>query len=321
MRRQEFRRTTKGRSALGIVGYLLFCALLLAGGTLFGWLQQSPLATQMLRDTVLRREPKEAWGGKPSVTLLLLGCDEDRYYGGKQIIHEQARSDLMLVAKLDFANNRISGISIPRDTLASPKGYRNHKINAYHLIGGPELSERAVESILPLEIDRVIVLNYQAFEDMVDLVGGVEVDVPKKMDYDDDRGGLHIHLKKGVQRLGGKEAVGFVRFRHTDDDFRRQARQKAFLMAFKDAALARPAVLPQVAEKAKDVMGGALNDEEISSLALFARGVGNQNIKLGMLPTVPTRRFNLRVDQARLKGVLKEHDLVPRDSRVASGSR
>src|SRR5207253_927402 len=146
--------------------------------------------------------------------------------------------------------NRITGVSIPRDTLAAPDGYKRQKINAFHLLGGPDLSKAAVESLIPVQIDRVVVLNYKAFEDMIDLVGGVDVSVPKKMDYDDVRGHLHIHLKPGPQHLGGEDAVGFVRFRHSDDDFHRQGRQKAFLLAFKNAVMHRPSALPQVAVKA-----------------------------------------------------------------------
>ncbi|MEA2554379.1 MAG: polyisoprenyl-teichoic acid--peptidoglycan teichoic acid transferase, partial [Fimbriimonadaceae bacterium] len=250
---------------VGGVFYLAFCLIILAAGALAGWIYSSPVVRTVVMRSIFHQRPEASWGGKESVNLLVLGCDEDRYYGGKQIIHEQARSDMMLVARLDFKNNRITGVSIPRDTLAAPQGYKAQKINAYHVLGGADLSRAAVESILPLQIDRVVVLNYKAFQEMIDLVGGVEVDVPKKMDYDDVRGHLHIHLNPGVQRLNGEDAVGFVRFRHSDDDFHRQGRQKDFLVAFKNSLMERPALLPQVAEKARAVMGNSLSPDEMAS--------------------------------------------------------
>lgn len=300
----------RGKRILGGIFYALFCGLILTVGAILGWINSSPLARTVLLQTLRHDKPQEAWSGRDSVTLLILGCDEDRYYGGKQIIHQQARSDMMLVAKLDFKNNRISGVSIPRDTLARPDGYRTQKINAFHLIGGPDLSKAAVESLLPVQIDRVVVLNYNAFEEMIDLVGGVEVEVPKKMDYDDNRGHLHIHLRPGKQVLDGVDAVGFVRYRHSDDDFHRQARQKAFLLAFKNAVMKRPSSLPRVAEKAREVMGNSLTPDEIASLALFARSVGDSNVKMGMIPTVPSRNYNLRVDKRKIGKVLAEYHLI-----------
>lgn len=295
---------------LGKLMYGGFCLGTLFLSGIIGWISTSTVARSMVFHTLRRESPSEAWGGKDSVNLLVLGCDEDRYYGGQQIIHNMARSDMMLVAKLDFKKNQITGISIPRDTLAAPDGYRRHKINAYHLIGGPNLSKAAVESILPVDIDRVVVLNYKAFESMIDLVGGVTVTVPKAMDYDDNRGHLHIHLKPGIQHLDGEQAVGFVRFRHSDDDFHRQARQKAFLIAFKQAVLRHPGALPQVADKAREVMGNSLTPDEIVSLALFTRSVGSQNIKMGMVPTLSAGNYNLRVDKQKLPKILREYNLV-----------
>ena len=292
-----------------IVGYSFygfFCAFCLISGALVAWINSSAVVRTVLLQSLQHKSPEEAWGGKDSVNLLILGCDEDWYYKGTQLIHSQARSDMILVAKLDFKNNRITGISIPRDTLARVAGYRRQKVNAYHLLGGADLSKEAVESLVPVQIDKVIVLNYDAFAAMVDLVGGVRLDVPKNMNYDDNAGHLHIHLAEGVQTLDGTQAVGFVRFRHSDSDFMRQARQKEFLLAFKNAMLRKPGILPEVAEKAREVTGNSLTPDEIASLALFVHGVPNMDIKMGMVPTVSAGNFNLRIDAAKLPATLRE---------------
>jgi polyisoprenyl-teichoic acid--peptidoglycan teichoic acid transferase len=309
-----------GIRILGALAYLLFCTAIFAIGAAAGWISQSPLGFKGF--TTILRPPKvgtpDVFDGRSSINLLILGCDEDLYYGGKQVLLKQARSDMMLVARLDFRQNRISGVSIPRDTLCELPGFREQKINAYHAIGAkksPELgklyAKQAVETILPpVMIDRVLVIDYDAFQEMVNLVGGVSLYVDKKMKYTDKAGGLFINFKPGKQHLDGYEAMCFVRYRHGDDDFHRQNRQKEFLMSFKDAMLKNLTALPQVANKAKDAIGGGLTDEEIIALAHFARKVSRDNIKMGVVPVLPADKYNFRVNTAELPSTLAEFHLT-----------
>ena len=90
----------------------------------------------------------------------------------------------------------------------------------------------------------------------------------------------------------------------------RQARQKQFLLAFKNSVMRHPGLLPQVAEKAREVMGNSLSPDEMASLALFVRSVGNENIKMGMVPTRTAFGSSLRVDAAKLPKVLREFHLT-----------
>lgn len=254
----------------------------------------------------------------------MLGCDEDWYFGGKQLIRHKARSDMMLLCRIDFKHKQISGISIPRDTLVASDGHRAQKINAYHLYGKTDeeksaSSKEAVETLLPgVQIDRVLVLDFDSFNKMVDVVGGVDVYVPKNMNYDDERGHLHIHLKAGHQHLDGDQAQGFVRFRHSDDDFHRSARQHDFVLAFKDAVKSHLAQLPDVVEKARDLTGHALSDEELAYIANFAESVGSDNIVMGLLPVVDARddAFDLRVDESKVDDVLRQYHFL--DDTVGS---
>jgi len=296
--------------------YLTFCFVTLAAGSATGWIGKSAVLAGIIK-TKLHIPQADPFEGKDSLTLLVLGCDEDWYFGGKQLIRHKAQSDMMLVAKLDFKNNRITGLSIPRDTLCQVAGYRDQKINAYHLLGGNNLSKEAVETLLPdVHIDRVMALNFDAFKEMVDTVGGVEVYVPKNMNYDDNRGHLHIHLKTGKQKLDGEAAEGFVRFRHTDDDFHRTDRQRDFMLAFKDSVIHHWTLLPQVSDKAEAVMGHALTPDEIASIATFASKVGSDNIQMGLLPTLDAGNFNLQVDERQLPIILHKYHLTPDDATV-----
>jgi len=318
-----------GRRILGYFLYGLFCLFALAVGTFYGYAKQSPLIWKVVTHPFSPPAVGDTEvfdGNKDAVNLLILGCDQDLYYKGQFVITKQARADMILIARLDFKNKRITGVSIPRDTLCQLAGYREQKINAYHLLGqkdgggaqgGKDLMKRAVESLIPVQIDRVLVLDYDAFQEMVDQVGGITMTVAKKMDYDDDAAKLHIHFKPGQYHMNGYQAMGFVRFRKSnkghrggDSDFARQDRQKQFLLAFKDALMKRKTAIAAVAEKAKAAISGGLSDEEIIALAYFSRGIGQNSIKMGQVPVVDAGDYNLRIDQAELPKVLNEFHLV-----------
>lgn len=299
------RRPLWHRIAGGLI-YVAFCATVLMACAAWRWANQSTLVKQLVTQQIMNTPPEEVFENKDYLTILVLGCDVDLSYGGKKVLKQAARSDMMLVAKLDFAHRKVTGISIPRDLLVALPGYREQKINAYHVLGGNELSKRAAEQVLGISIDRVVEIDYEAFQEMVDLIGGVEVYIPKKLKYTDKAGGLFIDLKPGKQTLDGYDSMCFVRYRHGDSDFARQDRQKDFLLAFKDGVMKQPGKLPTVANKAMEVMGGELDAREVASLMLFARKVGNDNIKMGMVPTRDEANYNLSVDRSKLREKLKE---------------
>ncbi|CAN5655722.1 hypothetical protein BH11ARM2_BH11ARM2_30120 [soil metagenome] len=337
------------RRFIGGAFYTVFLVTALIGGTAAGWMKKSPLMGTLFRTVIAPRPPEEVFGGKGQLTLLLMGCDEDRYWSGydprgrkiaepitakgSNIKRKYARADMLLVAKLDFAKNTVSGISIPRDTECELPGYHKQKINAYNVIAveddgtrkgrqvpiseqdGPQWMRQAVEQTLPgVSIDRVVVMNYDAFKEMVDAVGGVVVDIDKRMDYDDNAGEVHIHFKPGRQKLDGYNSMMYVRFRKGrggDDDYKRQERQKQFLASFKQAVIQNPTKLPQVLNAAAAVMNGALNEEEIAALAMFAKGVKPTDIKMGRIPTLDQRgTTNLKVDEDKLTETLEQFGLL-----------
>jgi len=288
------------------VGWVIWASLLMGIGVAWGWLGQSDLFRGLVNQTLRNTPPREVFQ-QDSVNILLLGCDETRDPRTKQILKKNARSDMMLVARLDFKNNLITALSIPRDLGVRIDGYGLSKINSYHDKGGPELSKHAVETVMGVPIDRVAVLDYDAFKRMVDLIGGVEVYVDKHLKYTDTWGDLYIDIKPGRQKLDGEQAMGFVRIRKLDSDFVRQSRQKDFLLAFKDGMLANPMRLPHVANEVQKALGGGLTNEEIASLALFARSVGPDNIKMGMIPVREQRGTTmLELDRGQLQAVLQD---------------
>ena len=293
--------------------FLLGFALVL--GTFAGWANKSPVVRDTLIQEITGAEAKDAFAGTDSLSVLVLGVDNVvsvNRWGAKVKTIEGGRSDMMLVARLDFENNRIGAVSIPRDTLHRMRPYRKQKINAYHAIGGADLSADAVESMLPgVTIDRTVVLNFDAFVDIVDILGGVDIYVPKDMKWDDDWGDLHIDLKKGRQHLDGYEAMGFARFRHTDSDYERQKRQKDLMVALKQKMMTNVFQAGNVADKSLELFGNAFESNEMASLIRFVKSVETHNITMGQVPVVEVPdTYDLELDRRNVEDVLAEFRVV-----------
>lgn len=135
------------------------------------------------------------------VNLLVLGLDE-----------YEERSDVMLLANFNPNNGRLNLLSLARDTRVQI-GRRYTKINALVGIGGEELAIRKVEEFTGLPVSYYVTLNFEGFKKLIDILGGVEMNIKFNMNYDDPEQNLHIHLKKGKQVLNGEKAVQFVRYR------------------------------------------------------------------------------------------------------------
>lgn len=296
----------------GVTLYVIFVFLVFFIGSVAGWLNTSRLIRNNggLFGLLSPKNPEDVFH-QNSVTVLLLGCDEDRLPGGQVVSRAKARSDLMMLVRMDFDKKTITGISIPRDTKLALPGYTNHKINAYHAYGGNDLSKTAVETLLPgVKIDRVVTLDFDGFIGMVDALGGVDVNVDRNMDYDDKAGNLHIHLKKGLQHLSGDAAEGYVRFRHADSDLVRENRQHEFMIAFKEQLQHHIGALPSVLDQAAKFMADGFNDQEVMSLGQFATRVPKENINLGQLPVKDGPGSFLTPIKKEIPGVLQKYDLV-----------
>jgi len=231
-------------------------------------------------------KPENAFPGKRKLTILVVGADENRDHR-KRVVDTMARTDTILVAQVDFVNQRINALSIPRDTLVRIPRHGWGKINSAHALGGPKLLVETVSNLLGnLQIDHVVIVSYKAFEEAVDALGGVTIEVEKRMVYHDNWGDLHVDLHPGVQRLNGKQALGYVRFRHTDSDFHRIERQQKFIRAVKER-LKDPSVwmrAPQVLAAGLRHTRTTMEFEQMLALALFARQLSDEHIRTETLP-------------------------------------
>ena len=165
---------------------------------------------------------------KDYVNLLVLGLDE-----------YEARTDVILILNYSLQEGKLNILSIPRDTKVYVNG-KPEKINALYLIGGVPMVRDRIKKITGLTTDYYVTLNFKGFRKIIDILDGVEFDVPINMNYDDPVQNLHIHIKKGKQILNGRQAEGLVRFRkgnnnesgYEDGDIGRIRMQQEFIKAF-----------------------------------------------------------------------------------------
>ncbi|HXM19236.1 MAG TPA: LCP family protein [Candidatus Tumulicola sp.] len=227
--------------------------------------------------------------GRQKLRVLVMGLDEN-WTTSDEMYTSATRSDTMLATNIDLTSKQIAIISIPRDTWVHiPKsGYG--KINEAIADAGPWRAIKTVEDELAFpHFDYYIVLKIDATKNIVDAIGGLDVNVEKSMDYDDDWGQLHIHLKKGLQHLNGEQAVGYIRFRHDPEgDFGRMRRQRQVIgdlvKRIKDPSIV--STLPSLIALVRDNIRTNMPYDKMFYLALGMRGVTPQMVHTSQLPVV-----------------------------------
>jgi LCP family protein required for cell wall assembly len=172
--------------------------------------------------------------GRP-VNILLIGSDKR---AGAEGAGDPGRSDSLILLRMDGDRGFISMLSFPRDLYVNIPGYGTDKINAAFSAGGPAKTIETIKSLTGQPINYFVNIDFDGFEKLVDQVGGVYLDVDRKYFHKNVPGdGIddyeEIDLKPGYQRLNGVDALDYVRYRHTDSDFARIARQQAFLSELK----------------------------------------------------------------------------------------
>ncbi|WP_422661968.1 LCP family protein [Pannus brasiliensis] len=197
-------------------------------------------------------------------------------------------TDTMLLLRFDPASKKLTMLSIPRDTRTNIEGYGERKINEANSLGGPALTAETVSELLGgVAIDRYVRVNVQGLEKLIDALGGVTIDVPKDMKYNDFSQHFYIDLKKGKQHLDGAKAVQFSRFRHDAyGDIGRVQRQQQLMRAVMEQALQPGALLkiPDILKVIQTHIDTNLTLEELLALAGFATEVDRSNLQMVLLP-------------------------------------
>lgn len=222
------------------------------------------------------------------VNLLLMGIDEVPNVPEDSPEIFSGRTDTLLLVRVDPESPAVNVMSIPRDTRVRIPGYGTAKINHANVEGGPELVAQTLSYNLgTVPVDRYVRVSTGAFREIVDLVGGVEVYVPKRMVYEDQTQGLYIDLYPGWQTLNGDQAEQFARFRKDETgDIGRVQRQQMLLKALRQR-LTSPAVipkLPQIIRVLQRYIDTNLSLEEMLALATFALDLQTDDLHMVMLP-------------------------------------
>jgi len=228
------------------------------------------------------RELQVPLPGRPAVALVI-GYDH-RLTDGKGA---PSRSDTLMLIRADPVTDSISLLSFPRDLQVEVRcpGQAPFlgKINSAYQECGPQGSLQTVTGLTGLQINYLITVNFRGFREIVDRLGGVWVDVDRR--YFNDRGGpfgyATIDLRPGYQQLTGRRALDFVRYRHSDSDLYRVARQQQFVKGFKTQvqsgfkALALPKVVNAITNNVQVAQGGGddVPGRTVLSYALFAYGL------------------------------------------------
>jgi cell envelope-related function transcriptional attenuator common domain len=255
---------------------------------------------------------------KKAVGMVLLGLDTRAKGGGMN-------TDVMMVAV--FNPNTKSGtvISIPRDSLLQLEGYGERKANANYATffsqarsekgmdkeAAEEDAKRAIRDMLGkffgVDLSYTAVVNFKGFEDVVDALGGIEVDVDMNMKYVDTYDGTNINLKKGLQTLNGDQALDFVRYRKSNDgknmssDFDRNKRESEVVAKIVDKmkSLSGITKLGNVIDSVGNNMEIDMPPKEIQNLMKTYFGIGSSDVQFISLEGVWKSPY-VYLDEAKL---------------------
>jgi LCP family protein required for cell wall assembly len=295
------------RNPLKLLGKLvlwLVVAALVAAGALAGgvklYFDQSVAAVRATSEGLVESIDQLAVpeAGKPAVAIVI-GYDQragDPDAG--------SRSDTVMLVRVDPEKDMVSLLSFPRDLIVEIPGCTGHpawtgRINEAYSYCGPRGTLLTVKELTGVPINYMVTVNFRAFREIVDKLGGVYLDVDRR--YFNDNSGLGpgstyatIDLKPGYQHLEGRDALDFVRYRHTDSDLYRVVRQQEFVKAFKQQVSGSfqlhqiPGVVKAITENVEVAKGGkkALSSDEVLGYASLLYGLPSGNFQQVQLENV-----------------------------------
>jgi len=236
---------------------------------------------QKVANTVIENEP---------IYVLLLGVNDNL---------GQNLTDTIMVMGYNPKTGKAFILSVPRDTFIGKNisyASASDKINSLYS-SNPEKIMKKVEDITGIDLNYYVVINNKALIKIVDILGGVQFDVPIDMNYDDKSQNLHIHFKKGMQLIDGEKAEELLRFRHNnngtsysseygDNDYGRMRTQREFLLAIVKQCLETRSVdeLSQIISVIFENLNTNLSLSYIVSYLISAYDFNIENLRLEQLP-------------------------------------
>ena len=268
LERKRTKRPAKAGLAI-LIAFFLLCAYL------GYWIAQifDPFPPEKQKDA------GSAYGPSSILNILLLGIDQRE--------NEPARADTIILVSLNPEEKEVHLLSIPRDTRAAiaEKGVVR-KINYAHAVGGAELTVKTVEKFLDIPVHYYVETNFEGFCRMIDILGGVTLNVEQDMYYPDE----NIDLKAGLQKLNGRDALSYVRWRSDGrGDIGRIERQQKFFRALADQALTFSTIwkVPELLAELDKQVKTDLKVQKMILLANTFRDVKNIKLNTAVVPGQP----------------------------------
>lgn len=267
-------KNKRKKSTFAIIGILL--SVLAVASASYYWFSGGNLEKDKEKGSIVSPQNK--------INIMVLGVDERA--------DDVGRSDTLFVVTVDTNTKEVAMLSVPRDTRVKIPGKGWDKINHAYAFGGHKLAQEAVEGLLGIKIDHHILINIAGFKKIIDAIGGVTIDVEKRMYYNDpydDNGGLVIDLRKGVQHMDGDTAIQYVRYRDEEGDIGRVERQQKFLKAVLNE-VASPSVItkiPAIIKEISSVVKSDLSTSEMLNLAKILNDASKKGLKTDMVPGKP----------------------------------
>ncbi len=214
--------------------------------------------------------------------IVVMGCDIRK--------DDVGRSDTLFVVMLDKNNKNASLLSIPRDTRVKIKDHGWDKVNAAFAYGGQDLTRDTVQEFLGIKLHNYVVVDFQGFKDLVDVIGGVDINVEKRMYYYDPYANFEIDLRPGMQHMDGKTAMQYVRYRDEEGDIGRIRRQQKFIMALYKQIASKNIIakMPGVSKQIMSMIKTDLSLKEMVELGKVMHGMMEKDgLKMAMVPGEP----------------------------------
>lgn len=203
---------------------------------------------------------------------------------------EKSRSDTMMVLSWNKKSKEIKLVSFMRDIYAEIPGYDSWKLNTAYYLGGVQLLKDTLNQMFDLSIHHYVIMDFQSFESLIDIMApdGIEIDVEKDMSAY-----IGVSLTQGVQKLNGKELLGYARFRHdAEGDFGRVRRQQQVMDALKDE-LKKPTTIKNLPKFIGAAQGYIVTDMSTSEELKTALSMisSSSNIEKLTIPVEGTYSF------------------------------
>lgn len=216
-------------------------------------------------------------------TFLILGVDSRG--------EEKSRTDTMMLLAWNRETNDMKVVSFMRDIYADIPDYQSYKLNTAYYLGGVQLLKETLNNMFDIPIHHYAIIDFKSFESMIDILvpNGVEIDVEERMS-----GAIYMTIEPGLQRLNGKQLLGYARFRSDGEgDFGRVARQQKVIEVLKDELLSPMNVknLPKFVGATQGYVTSNMTSSAQLKMALSMVANGSSSIQKMTIPVENTYTF------------------------------